>query len=81
VDVLAPDDLWTVGAYASGSGPTRLIAHYDTTWPLLYLPAPTTGGNPLNGVAALGSRDAWAVGWSAACWRCGEVHFALRDVG
>jgi hypothetical protein len=59
---LAPNDLWTVGAYASSTGATSLIAHYDTDWHVMRLTPPTIGGNQLNGVAALSAQDAWAVG-------------------
>jgi hypothetical protein len=72
ISALSPTDIWAVGSYAlAGTALTglSLTMHYDgTAWTVV--PSPNVPGgtvlNPartvLNGVAATGPSDAWAVG-------------------
>jgi hypothetical protein len=57
-------DIWAVGRYAPPSGQERtLIEHFDgVQWTVV--PSPNVGAyhNELDGVAAVGPSDAWAVG-------------------
>jgi hypothetical protein len=67
VHATSPTDVWAVGYYSSvpddGSERT-LILHWDgSAWSIV--PSPNQGsiGSYLEGVTALSSNDAWAVGW------------------
>jgi hypothetical protein len=74
-----PNDVWAVGlAVALDASHKGLIEHWDgSAWTLVSSPQPG-GHNVLNGVDALSSADAWAVGssdgaplaehWDGALW-------------
>lgn len=60
-------DVWVVGTWAgpgTGGGYRTLVEHWDgTAWKVVPSPSPTPGPAQLSGVAALSSKNAWAVGW------------------
>lgn len=62
VTALSPSEAWAVGATYSGEGSgdlATLIEHWDgSTWRIVASP----GSGYLNGVAAVSSREVWAVG-------------------
>ncbi len=59
-----PDDVWAVGERQDFSGRFgTLVEHFDgRDWRVLPSPDPGTSGNHLDGVAANGPDDVWAVG-------------------
>jgi hypothetical protein len=64
-----PSDVWAVGAYdqqtPQGTATYALIQHWDgTRWSVVPSPGPT-GGDVLEGVAAISAGDAWAAGTRA----------------
>src|SRR5439155_5574434 len=63
ISAAAPADVWAVGTAVDGSGnQSALLEHWDgTSWGLVAGPSGGTSAS-LNGIAALGARDAWAVG-------------------
>lgn len=65
VAVLSPDDAWAVGGQGAMSGITAgvLTEHWDgSTWRLVGAPAVPLAGAVLDALAAISSRDLWAVG-------------------
>jgi hypothetical protein len=68
VAALSARNAWAVGEYASGTGDRTLILHWNgKTWKQVRSPDPGgSAGSTLFSVAALSSRDAWAVGWSGS---------------
>jgi hypothetical protein len=68
VSAAGTSDVWAVGAYVrarSNGNPVymTLSEHYDgSAWATVAVPNLGTGTNAFNGVAALASNDAWAVG-------------------
>ncbi len=72
VVALAPDDVWAVGGY------TTLGAHWDgISWRPSALPGRRPGYSLLEGVAAAGPADLWAVGVTAGSQVIVE-HYAPR---
>jgi len=67
VSALTPADVWAVGQFHvfSGTGYDQTLAeHWDgAQWTLVPTPTPLKPISVLNGVAAIGSRDVWAVGY------------------
>jgi hypothetical protein len=57
-------DVWAVGSSSPPGAPDQtLVEHWDgATWSIVTSPNPGNAGNILQGVAALGPRDVWAVG-------------------
>jgi hypothetical protein len=65
---LSPSDAWAVGydTSADGSSDYSLTEHWNgSAWTAVASPNPFGNGNILQGVSALGSADAWAVGYSS----------------
>jgi hypothetical protein len=64
VVALAPDDVWAVG-YQGVSVFSPLIEHWDgASWSVVPSPDPQTSSNILTAVAAAGTDEIWAVGWT-----------------
>ncbi len=64
VTVVASDDVWAVGRVHEDGRWTTLVEHWDgTQWSVV--PSGSEGGI-LNGVAAIGPSDVWAVGTATA---------------
>jgi len=61
-------DVWAVGTSANQTGPYRSLAeHWDgASWKIVATPNVGASHNFLNGVAAVATNDAWAVGQSLA---------------
>lgn len=56
----SPSDIWAVGDHGPSTATKSLIEHYNgTKWTVSAIPA---AGTVLNGVAAISSKNAWAVG-------------------
>lgn len=76
IAAVAPNDIWMVGStWDGGESPFHtLTEHWNgTSWTTISSPTPDTGGNLLNGVAALASNNVWAVGdviehWNGSSW-------------
>lgn len=71
VAAVAPNDVWAVGWYQSGSYPSALILHWDgTSWTVV--PNPTR--NTLYAITAIASNNVWAAGfgvilhWDGSAW-------------
>ncbi|HZU70608.1 MAG TPA: hypothetical protein VFA09_25265 [Ktedonobacteraceae bacterium] len=71
VDALSSSDAWAVGTSSNGSiqqntvVTSALIEHWNgRQWSVVRSPKPGDGDYGLEGVAALSSNDAWAVGYS-----------------
>jgi hypothetical protein len=71
VAALSPSDVWAVGTLANGhyndpsrpAPPRTLTEHWNgRSWKVVASPNPSTGGDRLNGAAALVPRELWAVG-------------------
>ncbi|MFG2887967.1 hypothetical protein [Streptomyces sp. NPDC048248] len=69
VAVVAPDDVWAVGAvYGDDEKPpqTSLLLHWNgTAWKRIAAPDPADAAHWLSGITPLGADDIWAVGGSA----------------
>jgi hypothetical protein len=65
VVALAPNNVWAVGAYRTGSLVLKsLVEHYDgTSWRVVSSPSPGSSQTVLTGIAALSPTDMWAVGY------------------
>lgn len=72
-------DIWAVGNYRARGGTRPLVLHWNgLRWMQVASPSPSRGGS-LSGVAAIGAKDAWAVGeggtgpltehWNGRAWR------------
>src|SRR6478735_4980246 len=82
VDVLAPNDVWTVGTHAAGSAGTPFAEHWDgAAWQVTKLPLPkgSVFMTALYDVKAFAPDDVWAVGtwtgdfplvedWNGSAW-------------
>ncbi len=68
VAVNYPTDVWAVGYYTDTGGVGQaMIQHYDgSTWSLVAIPHPGTGGNYLEAITARAANDMWAVGFYRA---------------
>lgn len=67
VTAIAPDDIWAVGSYNSGTiGPfLPIYEHWNgIKWSLIFTPTTFPAGGNLNAVAASSSTNAWTVGFS-----------------
>jgi hypothetical protein len=65
VDASSPTNVWAVGSYLNGGGLRTLAQRYDgTSWKDVKAQNLNGGDNVLNDVAAIGTSNAWAVGWS-----------------
>jgi hypothetical protein len=75
-----PDDVWAVGYHCcNGNQGWSLLLHWDGAgWSVVPSPSPGVHANYLNGVAAIGPGDAWAVGNFSACSGCPSRTLALR---
>jgi hypothetical protein len=64
VAAASPTDIWAVGFSRPASGPSlTLIEQWNgTSWQVVASPGPGAAYNSLNGVAALGPTNLWAVG-------------------
>ena len=64
VAAAAANDVWAVGQYRDEKGNiVTLVEHWDgNMWSIVPSPNQSTFGDELNGVAALGTNDVWAVG-------------------
>jgi hypothetical protein len=65
VTALSPNNAWAVGGLGGISGITldTLIEHWNgSSWAVVKSPSPVVAGNELNAVAALSTKDIWAVG-------------------
>jgi hypothetical protein len=100
VRAVSAHDVWAVGEFRDSSSPLAdqtLILHWNgTSWTRVASPDPagTTNNNDLNGVAATGPDDAWAVGdinsntgktfilhWNGTKWsRVSSPSFQTNDV-
>jgi hypothetical protein len=64
VSALSSDDAWIIGARPNAVAHQTLTEHWDgSAWTLVPSPKPTALDNGLNAVDALGSNDAWSVGY------------------
>ncbi len=67
VTAISSTDVWAVGEFSTSStanGARTLIEHFDgTTWSIVPSPNPSTQGDNLTAVAALGPDNVWAVGY------------------
>lgn len=61
---ISPTDIWAVGSFSDGNGDQTLIVHWNgKTWQQVQSPDPGgSSGSDLDGVRAVSSKDAWAVG-------------------
>src|SRR5262249_43966341 len=66
VSAVSGSDAWAVGDYASlpnANEPRTMILHWNgTAWSKVKSPDPSSAFNVLDGVSAVSSSDAWAVG-------------------
>ncbi|HEY5988780.1 MAG TPA: hypothetical protein VIV12_20730, partial [Streptosporangiaceae bacterium] len=65
VAAVSASNAWAVGSYAPAGADQTLILHWNgTVWKHVASPSPAAPDNPsyLDGVAAVSSRNAWAVG-------------------
>ena len=64
IDARSSDDVWAVGQFGNTfSLGHPLVLHYDgSQWSTISAPDPAAHGSGLQGVAAIASDDAWAVG-------------------
>jgi hypothetical protein len=69
ITAISPTDVWAVGAWARNLHGHTLMLHWDGhKWAMVSSPTPAPAGShrriyvELDGVAALSSRDVWAVG-------------------
>lgn len=68
VDILSSADAWAVGHSfdASRSADQALVEHWDgTRWSIVPTPDTGTGYEALSGIAAVGPKDIWAVGYTS----------------
>jgi hypothetical protein len=67
VAAIAPDDVWAVGFYSDGSGPSHtLTEHWNgTTWGVVASPNVLPGANTLVAVSARAANDVWAAGYTS----------------
>lgn len=68
VDILSSSDAWAVGhSYdATRSADRALVQHWDgTRWSIVPAPDTGTGYEALSGIAAVGPKDIWAVGYTS----------------
>jgi len=68
VDILTSEDAWTVGHSfdQTRSADRALVQHWDgTRWSIVPTPDTGTGWEALSGIAALGPKDIWAVGYTS----------------
>jgi hypothetical protein len=67
VDASAGDDAWAVGFYIGSEGRYETLSEHwnGSAWTLVETPNVGTNGDWLNGVAAVSSSEAWAVGYTA----------------
>jgi hypothetical protein len=62
--VIAPDDIWAVGSYRTGSIYQTLVEHWDgAQWTVVPSPNVGSGTNIFLAVSAVAPNDIWAVGW------------------
>jgi plastocyanin len=68
VAAVATDDVWVAGHYLDNTGIYRtLVEHWDgTSWTIVSSPNVGNGDNSLNGIAAAGPNDIWAVGYQSS---------------
>src|SRR5439155_13866460 len=62
---LATNDVWAAGHYLDNAGIYRtLVEHWDgSSWTIVATSNAGNGDNALNGLAAVGPNDIWAVGY------------------
>jgi hypothetical protein len=62
--VISANDIWAVGVQTDTGGHERTLAEHwnGSSWTIVPTPDPGTTDNVLNGVAAISTNDAWAVG-------------------
>jgi hypothetical protein len=65
VAAVSPTNVWAVGFHTAANGAfLTLIEHWNgTVWSVTASPSPNSTANILNGVAATGPSDVWAVGY------------------
>src|SRR5262249_23413114 len=83
VAAMAMTDVWTVGHYLDNSGLYRtLVEHWDgTSWMIVSSPNAGNGDNALNGIAAAGSNDIWAVCYQSSAPAAASATLVLHFDG
>jgi hypothetical protein len=70
IAAISESDIWAVGASGdAATGPQRaLLLHWDgRAWKVIAVPETAPGGEELSAIAAISTRDVWAVGRQMAC--------------